>query len=100
MSLPTLLEEIRQERVYQDGRWGVVFDDKNTLNDWLTYMMIYGGQAARMDSAPSEQRKNLVKVAALAVAALESFDRNKRFAPRHYEDGVPVDTYQTDIFSS
>ena len=96
MSLATLLEEIRQERHYQDGRWGVVFDDKNTLNDWLTYIMIYGGQAARIDSAPADQRRNLVKVATLAVAALESFDRNRQFAPRHYEDRVPVDTYQTE----
>ena len=97
LNLAKILEEIREERDYQDDRWGIEFDDQNTINDWLTYMMIYGGQAARMDSQPSTQRRNLVKVAALAVAALESFDRNRRFAPRHYESVVPVDTYQTEV---
>lgn len=33
----------------------------------------------------------MLKVAALAVAACEAFDRNGGFAPRHYEDGVAKD---------
>jgi len=92
MSLTSVLEEIRAEREYQDSQWGIEFDDKNTLNDWLAYITMYAGQAARMDTPPIDQRKNMLKVAALAVAALEAFDRNQQFAPRHYEDRVPAGT--------
>lgn len=92
MSLQTILEEIRAEREYQDTQWGMEFDDRNTLNDWSQFVNIYMGQAARMDSPPEKQRANMLKAATLLVAAVESFDRNGRFAPRHYEDRVPAGT--------
>jgi hypothetical protein len=81
-----IFEEIYVEREYQDGKWGKEFDDKNTLNDWLTYIGIYGSYAAKMRISKEEQRNNMLKVAALAVAALETFDRNDGFAPRHYDE--------------
>ena len=96
MSLNTVLEEIRAEREYQDGEWGMEFDNRNTLNDWVTYITIYMSQAARMDVPPEDQRKNMLKAATLAVAAVESFDRNEQFAPRHYEDRVPAGTRPGD----
>ena len=86
MSLQTVLKEICVECEYQDGMGGVEFDDCNTLNDWVTYIAIYTGQAARMDVLLKDQRKNMLKAATLAVAAIASFDRNGQFAPRHYED--------------
>ncbi len=82
-----VLEEIRQERVYQHHKWGVAFDDHNTINDWGTYIGIYLGKATHMMAPPAEQRKQMMKVAAIAVAACEAFDRNERFAPRHYDGG-------------
>jgi len=96
MSLNAVLEEIRIEREYQDQQWGTEFDDNNTLNDWVTYITIYTGQAARMDVPPENQRKNMLKAATLAVAAVASFDRNGQFAPRHYEDRVPAGTRPGD----
>jgi hypothetical protein len=39
-----------------------------------------------MRISKEEQRNNMLKVAALAVAALETFDRNDGFAPRHYDE--------------
>lgn len=96
MNFNTVLEEIRAEREYQDGEWGTKFDDNNTLNDWVTYIMIYMGQAAGMEASPEDQRKNMLKAATLAVAAVESFDRNEQFAPRHYEDRVPAGTRPGD----
>jgi len=80
-----IFKEIKKERAYQDEKWGVKFDDKNTLNDWITYINIYAGEAAKMGISKEEQRKYMVKVASLAVAALEVFDRNGGFAPRHYD---------------
>jgi len=80
-----IFEQINQERDYQDGKWGVGFDDKNTMNDWFTYIAIYGGRACEMARTKEEQRKFLLKTATLAVAALEAFDRNDGMAPRHYD---------------
>ncbi len=87
MSQAIVLEEIRVERERQDDLWGVEFDDQNTLNDWVTRIVICAGKAARMDSLPKKQRDKMLKVAALATAAVESFDRNGEFAPRHFEKG-------------
>ena len=83
-----ILQEIREEREYQDGKWGTEFDDKNTLNDWAAYINVYLGKCVTMKSNPEEQRKQMKKVATLAVAAMEAFDRNGHFPPRHYEDRV------------
>lgn len=83
-----VLEEIKAERDYQDRHWGPDFDDKNTLNDWVTYITQYCARASSFQTSPNGQRFAMVKVAALAVAACEAFDRNGSFAPRHYEDQV------------
>lgn len=96
MSRQTILDEIRAEREYQDGEWGTEFDDSNTLNDWSTYVNIYVAQASTMTATPEEQRKNMLKAATLLVAAIETFDRNGQFAPRHYEDRVPAGTRPGD----
>ena len=87
-----IFEEINTERKYQDSRWGNTFDNKNTVNDWVTYIGIYAGHAADMDNVndPVKQREFMVKTAALAVAALEAFDRNNGFAARHYDPAEPV----------
>jgi len=81
-----IFEEIKNEREYQDEKWGTEFDDKNTLNDWVSYIVTYAGRATEYDRTAEEQRKYMIKVAALAVAALETFDRNNGFAPRHYDE--------------
>lgn len=80
-----LLEQIKAERAYQDLKWGGVFDDKNTVNDWGTYINVYLARATTMKATPEEQRAALVQVATLAVAAIETFDRNGGFALRHYD---------------
>jgi hypothetical protein len=80
-----IFDQIEAEREYQDGKWGTEFDKKNTINDWLTYINIYGSRACEMGRPKKEQRKFLVKVASLAVAALERFDENNGFANRHFD---------------
>lgn len=82
-----ILEDIRKEREYQIGRWGNDFDDKNTANDWVTYITMYASAGARMDASSAKFRTAMVKVATLAVAALEAIDRNSgKTAPRHYDE--------------
>lgn len=81
-----IFDEIEAERKYQDEKWGVDFDEKNTLNDWWAYINHYFAKAAAMGNTKEQQRKALIKVAALGVAALERFDENDGHAPRHYDD--------------
>lgn len=89
--LQTILDEIRVERDYQDCRWDIDFDDENNLDNWVRYIITYCARASNFQSPPSQQRRDMLKVAAIAVAACESFDRNKGFPPRHYEDIVAKD---------
>lgn len=90
MTQAEILEEIAIERGHQDLKWGTEFDDKNTINDWATYINVYLTRATNMDlvgGGPAQYRA-LLKVAALAVAALETYERTGGFAPRHYEQLV------------
>lgn len=77
--------EIETERAYQNDRWGEEFDDKNTVNDWVTYICHYCTESAMHDPPLEVVREKLLKTATLAVAALEAFDRNGGLAPRHYD---------------
>ncbi len=86
MSPSTILDEVQAERDYQEETWGAAFDDKNNLDNWIAYIVTYCGSSA-VQTTPSEQRQKMVKVAALAVAACEAFDRNDGFPPRHYDRG-------------
>lgn len=76
---------IDAERDYQDDRWGDEFDDKNTSNDWATYICRYATNAAGFDVTTAQFREQMVKVAALAVASIEATDRNGGLPPRHYD---------------
>lgn len=83
-----ILREVSEERKYQHSKWENDFDDKNTLNDWVANVTHYLAQSSSMVSQPTQQRKHMLKVATLAIAALEAFDRNEGFPARHYEDLV------------
>lgn len=77
--------DIFAERDRQDAQWGgPEHDDGHTAHDWLRYI---GHQAQRAHDEtlsddrtqlvdPEHYRQRLVKIAALAVAALESHDRS------------------------
>ena len=80
-----LFAEIEVERCRQDAMWGTEFDDKNTANDWAAYINRYVAKVTEPKATPDDQRDNMLKVAALAVAAAEAICRNECFPPRHYE---------------
>ena len=73
--------EIHNERDYQDGKWGIENDNQNTPNDWIAYITAWAGKAYSFPSNPENFRKNMVKVAAIAVAAIEAYDRNNGLPP-------------------
>jgi excisionase family DNA binding protein len=73
-----IYEEIVRERLAQDLEWGgTKHDDQHTQQDWLGFILKQIARAGEsvfsIESKP--YRKHLIKVAALAVAALESYDR-------------------------
>ena len=73
-----ILEEIKKERERQDLRWGgPSHDDKYSMRDFIQWIEDYAGWARMMDSIENydEERRRLIQVAALAVAAVESLDR-------------------------
>lgn len=78
-----VLDEIFQERERQRqlGHGGDTeeFDRGNTRNDWCAYIMAYAGRAAekvfRNKRENCDFRSNMVKVAALAMAAIQAEDK-------------------------
>lgn len=78
-----ILQQIRDERRRQadlaHGGDTESFDKTNTRNDWVAYATAYLGRAAdkafRNEREKCDFRENLVKAAAVIVAALEAHDK-------------------------
>jgi hypothetical protein len=91
-----ILNEIDAERDYQIGRWGNNADDElNEPNDFVAYMNAYatkwfpGGFAPYTPETVDAFRKSMIKTAAIAVAAVESIDRQREEAGHtFYEAGL------------
>lgn len=66
--------EVCRERARQDEKHGgPAHDDTHTLNDWRRYITV---RLPTVHYVPNkENRKDLIEIAALAVAAVESLDR-------------------------
>jgi len=78
-----VFNEIKVERVRQDAQWGGPdHDDKHDGYDWVRYINRQTSRALDALLHPrtaeaDEYRQRLVKIAALAVAAIESHDRTR-----------------------
>lgn len=67
--------EITEERNKQDAKWGGPdHDDQHGYLDWLMYIIQHVGKASLAISRAT-YRYQLIRIAALAVAAVEAFDR-------------------------
>jgi hypothetical protein len=80
----TILSEISTERDYQITKWGNEADDTiNLPNDFISYMNHYstkwfpGGFAPYTPETVDAFRTSMIKTAAIAVAAVESLDRQR-----------------------
>ena len=80
----SIYDEIKAERDYQDERWGHDIDDAfNTPWMWCAYIVQYATKWMVGTFAPLGQktvddfRTKMVKTAALAIAAIESIDRQR-----------------------
>lgn len=77
-----ILKEIKRERERQRqlalGGNTDLFDKDNTQNDWVAYICAFAGRAAekveRNEREGCDYRENMIKVGALVVAAVESYD--------------------------
>lgn len=72
-----VVQEVIQERHRQNTTWGVAHDDQH---DNITWGMLFEDRVHQMVSYPppnsvSRDRRLLIEIAALAVAAVESIDR-------------------------
>ena len=75
--------EAMVERVYQNKKWGgAAHDDHHTSWDWcnlIAHQNVLAKQVALRgvlpDGDPLEWRTRMVKIAALAIAAVGSYDR-------------------------
>jgi hypothetical protein len=75
--MDNIFEEIRDERDYQDKKWGGEEHD-DTVEDeasWIHYITEYANSTGRAEGRPFRER--MIKVAALAVAAIQSHDRKR-----------------------
>ncbi len=80
MKRESIFREINDERSYQEEKkcFSTQWDDQQSPNDWVGYISAYAGRAttARInESGLANFRLMMLKVAALAVAAIEATDR-------------------------
>lgn len=82
--LPLISTEVLSEIVYQRKRWGTELDDaKNTPWMWAAYMSQYATKWMTGTFMPlrpgtvDEFRSCMIKVAALAISAVDSLDRQR-----------------------
>lgn len=77
MSMEKVFVEIREERARQDLKWGgPEHDDGHNRDDWITCIRSHTTRATPLGSRGEDTfRGQLVRVAALAVAAIQAQDR-------------------------
>ncbi len=70
----SVLIEVLNERRRQDDKWGgPKHDDHHVDKDWLGFISKRSVDKGARN--PKDRRQNLLEIAALAVAAIESMDR-------------------------
>jgi hypothetical protein len=80
MSRTEIYAQVEQERVAQDKEWGgPEHDDENTAGGWLEILRKHWAKAnaAPLDHHEPLFRQQMIRVAALAVATVEWFDRRE-----------------------
>ena len=75
-----IFNEVLAERKRQDAKWGgAEHDDRHSKSDWQNFILVRVEDFIFRDS----YRRTIIEVAALAFAAIESFDRITRDTPEN-----------------
>lgn len=74
---PSVLVELENEREHQDHKWGgKEHDDEHSRSDWLDIIATVSQLARELPEGDHNQtRRKYIKIAALAIAAVESMYR-------------------------
>ncbi len=92
----SIYDEIRMERRNQDAKWGgAKHDDTHTDEEWLNFIEHHLWRAYNEDFA---WRKQMLRVAALVVAAIESSDRVNEAAPAGEPQPQEPEEYSREAF--
>jgi NTP pyrophosphatase (non-canonical NTP hydrolase) len=70
-----IIEEIKQERQRQDGKWGV---QNHAPVFWAVILGEEYGEVCKAIQDHTNYREELIQVAAVALAAIECLDRTER----------------------
>lgn len=79
MNLP-LLNEIDDEVQAQAAQWGDAHDDEHDEVEWQYLLAVHVSRllnASESSQIAGDYRERLIKIAALCVSAIESFDRTE-----------------------
>lgn len=79
-SVEAIFQEIREERFRQVEQWGgAEFDDEQSALDFFAYIhkQRFKGSESATRGNIADTRERFIKIAALAVAAVESIDRKE-----------------------
>lgn len=72
----TIYDEIEQERIKQDQQWGGAgHDDHHNSHDWICFIVKHLGKAVMFPWDSLTFRTQMIRIAALAIAAVEWCDR-------------------------
>ena len=78
-ALSKIVQDVRDERARQDAQWGgPIVDDTRSLSDWTYHIAKQSHKISFAEGEadnPEHFRERFIKIAALAVAAVESLDR-------------------------
>lgn len=80
-----IIGDIINERKRQRIKYDAEFDSKNTSNDWVSYITRHAGQAVTYPMHTEVFKEQMIKVATLAIAAIEQLEKHGTTAPRHYD---------------
>jgi len=71
-----IIEDISAERVKQDEQWGGPrYDDLHNSHDWVAMLTKHLGKAVMWPWDGEKFRQQMVRVAALSIAAIAWYDR-------------------------
>ena len=74
-SVRDVFDEIVKERIAQDEKWGgSPHDDMHSIFDWVKFIRYHANRAVG-GRAKDDYRKQMIRVAALAIAAIQAYDR-------------------------